>query len=54
MPESTTLDTLNYLLLGLAAVAVIMGGLIGSMIVRYRSLQKDIDAINRLKEDEPA
>jgi hypothetical protein len=52
MPESTTPDTLNYLLLGLGAVFVIMGGLIGSMILRFRSLQKDIDVINRLKEDD--
>jgi hypothetical protein len=51
MPE-TTPDTTAYLLLGLAAVFVIMGGLIGSMMVRFRNLQKDRELIQQLAEDD--
>lgn len=47
-----TPDTLNYLFLGLAAVAIIMGLLVASFIVRRRELEKDIALMNQLYEKE--
>jgi hypothetical protein len=47
-----TPDTLNYLILGLAAVAVIMGLLIASFFVRHRNLEQDMALIDQLYEDE--
>lgn len=45
MPETTP-----YLYLGLAAVAVIMLVLIGSLIARYRNLQQDIKTLEQLDD----
>lgn len=45
---------LEYLILGLVAVAVFMFGLIGSMIARHRSLQKDLALIEQLAEEDAA
>ena len=50
--NSTTPDTLNYLLLGLAVVTFIATGLIGSMVVRYRNLQKDLQLIEQLRDEQ--
>jgi hypothetical protein len=47
----TTPDTVAYLYLGLAAVAVIAIGYIGSIIVRYRSLQKDLQVMEQLRDE---
>jgi hypothetical protein len=47
----TTPDTAAYLYLGLAALAIIMGAFLASMVVRYRNLQKDLQLIDQLKED---
>jgi hypothetical protein len=47
-----TPDTLNYLILGLAAVAIIMGLLIVSFVVRHRNLEQDMALIEQLSEDE--
>ena len=45
-------DTGAYLILGLVVVAVIMGGFILSMVVRFRSLSRDIELIRQLAEDD--
>ncbi len=45
-------DTGVYLLLGLAVTAFILGILIFSMIVRHRNLNRDIELINQLAEDD--
>lgn len=44
-------DTVSYLYLGLAVVAVLGFGFIGSMVLRYRNLQKDLDVIERLRSE---
>ena len=46
-----TPDTVAYLYLGLAAVAVIAIGYISSIIIRYRSLQKDLQVMEQLRDD---
>lgn len=45
-------DTGAYLLLGLAVVFTILGGYIASLIVRHRNLDRDLDLIRQLAEDE--
>ncbi len=45
-------DTNSFLLLGLAAVAIILIILVGSMVVRYRNLQRDADMVRELQRDE--
>lgn len=52
MPESTTPDTAAYLYLGLTVIVVFMGGLVGSMILRYRSLKQDEALIEQLASEE--
>lgn len=47
----TTPDTINYLLLGLGVVALIGLTFIGSMLLRYRNLQKDLQVIEQLQND---
>jgi hypothetical protein len=49
--NGTTPDTLSYLLLGLAIVTLIAVGFIGSMVLRYRSLQKDLQVMEQLRDD---
>lgn len=49
--NGTTPDTVSYLLLGLAVVSVIALGFIGSMVLRYRSLQKDLQVLEQLRDD---
>ena len=49
--DNTTPDTVAYLYLGLAAVAVIVVGYVGSIIVRYRSLQKDLEVMEQLRDE---
>ena len=49
--NGTTPDTVAYLYLGLAAVAVIAIGYISSIIIRYRSLQKDLQMMEQLRDD---
>ena len=49
--NSTTPDTLSYLLLGLAVVTFIATGLIGSMVLRYRNLKKDMQLLEQLHND---
>lgn len=38
-------DTAGYLLLGLAVVFVIMGGYVASLLLRFRSAEKDMHTI---------
>jgi hypothetical protein len=46
-------DTGAYLILGLAAVTLIVGLLIVSMIVRQRNLDRDLDLIEQLRDETP-
>ncbi len=46
-----TPDTLSYLYLGLAVVTIIAVGFIGSMVIRYRSLQKDLELMEQLRDE---
>lgn len=48
--SETTPDTIAYLILGLVATVVLLGGLVMSMVVRYRNLQKDLRLIEQLDE----
>lgn len=47
-----TPETANYLILGLAAVAVIMLVLVGSMVIRQRNLQRDAEVIAELEKQQ--
>lgn len=49
--NSTTPDTVAYLLLGLAVVSLIGAGFIGSLYIRYRNLQKDLQVIDQLRDE---
>jgi hypothetical protein len=44
-------DTGAYLILALAAVAVIMGALIASLFTRQRNLDRDLELIKQLQDD---
>lgn len=44
-------DTTAYLILALTAVTIIMVGFIGSMVIRYRNLHKDMQLIEELRRD---
>jgi hypothetical protein len=48
----TTPDTAAYLILGLAVVALIGLGFIASLIVRQRNLEKDLQLIEQLREQD--
>ena len=52
MQEITTPETADYLLLGLGSVALITLGYIATMYIRYRNLQKDIDLIEQLANED--
>jgi hypothetical protein len=52
MFESASPDTFGYLILGLAVVSTIVLLFIGSMVVRYRNLQKDLRLIEQLRDEE--
>ncbi len=49
--NGTTPDTVAYLYLGLAVVATITIGFIGSIILRFRSLQKDLQVMEQLRDE---
>ena len=49
--NETTPDTLAYLYLGLAAVAIIAVGFISSLYFRYRSFQKDLQVMEQLRDE---
>jgi hypothetical protein len=48
----TAPDTLGYLILGLIVATAIMAAFIGSMVARYRNLERDVDVLEQLG-DEP-
>jgi hypothetical protein len=47
-----TPDTGSYLLLGLAAIAVISFFYIGSLVVRLRNLRQDLTLIEEIGQEE--
>jgi len=49
--NGTTPDTVGYLYLGLAAVSVIAVGFIGSIVLRFRNLQKDLQVMEQLRDE---
>jgi cell division protein FtsL len=51
MNETVTPDTMNYLILGLIVTAAIVALFIGSMVARYRNLQKDLQTLEQLRDD---
>lgn len=50
--NQTTPDTVAYLLLGLGVVTLIAAGFLGSLYVRYRNLQKDLQVIEQLRDEQ--
>lgn len=44
-------DTNAYLLLGLAVVIVIVGGYIGTLLMRFRTAKRDITTLISLREE---
>ncbi|MCB9449945.1 MAG: hypothetical protein H6672_00810 [Anaerolineaceae bacterium] len=51
MPESVTPDTVAYLYLGLAVIFGIMAIFIVSMVIRYRSLKKDLLMLEQFQQE---
>jgi hypothetical protein len=51
MFETVSPDTFGYLILGLGVVSTIAALFIGSIVVRYRSLQKDLETIEQLRNE---
>ena len=47
----TTPDTIAYLYLGLAVVAIIAIGFVGSIAIRFRNLQKDLQVMEQLRDE---
>ncbi len=45
-------DTLSYLLLGLAAITIIMTLLIASIVVRFRNAQQDLRLLRDLDNEQ--
>ena len=45
-------DTTSFLMLGLAVTAIIMGAYIISLVVRQRNLDRDIELIQQLRDEE--
>lgn len=50
MFETASPDTFGYLILGLGAVSLIVALYIGSLVVRNRNLDQDIQMIESLDE----
>jgi hypothetical protein len=46
-PENT-----EFLIFGLVAIFVIMGLFMGSLMLRWRNLQRDIQMIEQLRDDD--
>ncbi len=45
-------QTTDYLILGLAVVFAILGLFVASLVIRYRSLEKDVQVIEKLTEEQ--
>jgi CcmD family protein len=50
MPNPTP-DTLSYLFLAVGATVVLTAGYIASLLLRRRNLDKDMELIEQLRED---
>lgn len=50
--DSQTPDTLAYLLLGLAVIFGVMLVYVGSLVLRRRNLERDVQMIEWLDEDQ--
>lgn len=50
-PEFVTPETADYLWLGVAVIALIMGVLIASYVTRARSLQRDMEMLDSLEQE---
>lgn len=50
--EFTTPETADFLILGLGSVALFTLGYVATMFIRYRNLQKDIELIQQLAEED--
>ena len=50
MTENTP-DTVAYLALGLAAASGVFLAFLGSMVARYRNLQKDVQVLEQLEDN---
>lgn len=44
-------QTTDYLILGLVMVFAILGLFIASLVIRYRSLEKDVQLVEKLTEE---
>jgi hypothetical protein len=49
--NGTTPDTAAYLYLGLAAVSIIAIGFVGSIVLRFRNLHKDLQVMEQLRDE---
>ena len=49
--NGATPDTVAYLYLGLAAVTIIAVGFVGSIALRFRNLQKDLQVMEQLRDE---
>ena len=45
-------ETTSYMMLGLGTVFVFVVGYVGSLVLRYRNLQKDRELIEHLAQDD--
>ncbi len=52
MFEAASPDTFGYLILGLAVVSIIVIAFTGSIVLRYRSFQKDLQTLDQLRDDQ--
>jgi hypothetical protein len=52
MPANGIPDTAPYLYLGLGAIVTIMTMFIGSIVVRYNNLRRDLETAENLLADE--
>jgi hypothetical protein len=51
MTETVTPDTGAYLVLGLVVIFGILSAFIASIVIRYRSLQKDVQLLEQLEQE---
>ncbi len=52
MPSDAIPNTAPYLYLGLAAIVVIVGAFLGTLVTRYRNLQRDLQQIEAYAKEE--
>lgn len=49
--DGTTPDNVAYLYLALTVVALIAIGFVGSIVIRFRNLQKDLQVMEQLRDE---